>query len=125
MKTWLDQTGVEYPRVTSRFPTGCEIKTVVTRLPAHHVTINDNGIGRSWQASIVAKSATNECEDGAEWALLNVTKYSGDALEQELWFERGSESLITLVLKELSKNSGPLVLMDDAGSDPIVISAAV
>jgi hypothetical protein len=54
-----------------------------------------------------------------------ITKYSGDALEQELWFERGSESLIALVLKELAKNSGQLVLMDTAGGDPIVISAAV
>jgi hypothetical protein len=124
MKSWLDQIGVEYPRVASRFPTGHEIKTVVTTLPGHHVTINDNGIGRSWQADIVAKSATNPCEHGTEWALLHITKYSGDTLEQKLWFERGWESVITRVLKELAKNSGPLVLMDDAGGDPIVISAA-
>ena len=121
MKSWLDETGVEYPAAPSRFPTGSEIKKVVASFKeGFDVKINDNGLNGPWQASIVSKAGG----DTGEWALLNISEYSGDDQEQELWFEKGWESLNVKILKELSLHSGPLVLLADTGEEPIVISNA-
>lgn len=120
MKSWLDETGVEYPNSSSRFPTGREIKDVVAALSDFDIAITDNGVGSPWQASIVSKLGG----DHGEWTLLNISEYSGDDEEQKLWFEKGWESLMTSILKELSKKSGPLVLIPDTGDDPRVISTA-
>lgn len=117
-KSWLDSTGIKYPKEPSRFPTGREIKDVVRGLVGFNVEITDNGLGSHWQASIVSKQGG----DTGEWTLLNITEYSGDDAEQKLWFEKGWESLITSILRELSKHSGPLVLIPDVGGDPIIIS---
>ncbi len=117
MKSWLDETGVSYPNLSSRWPKGSEIKTVVASLGNFDVKVNDNGIGATWQASIVAK----EGGDSGEWTLLNISKYSGDEEEQELWFEKGWESLITRILTQLTAYSGPLVLIADTSGEPTVI----
>ena len=120
MKAWLDESGVDYPDQPSRFPTGHEIKRVVTSLETFDVKINDNGLGRTWQANIVAKGGG----DTGEWTLLNVTRYSGDEQEQQLWFEKGWEPLIKRILRELTASTGPLVLIADAGGAPQVITSA-
>ena len=117
MKSWLSETGVDYPDVESRFPTGHEIKTALDELAEYDIRINDNGVGEPWQATIIAKEGTGE----KEWTLLNITEYSGDTEPQELWFEKGWESLIKHVLHVLSAYCGPLVLMADTGGDPEVI----
>jgi len=118
MKSYLDETGIDYPNNPSRLPTGREIKEVVAALSGFNVEISDNGVGDFWQAQIVSK------RDPEEYALLNIEKYSGDDQEQELWFEKGSEDVIISILKKLSKMSGPLVLIPDTGDEPTVISTA-
>jgi hypothetical protein len=75
-------------------------------------------VGATWQASIVAK----EGGDTGEWTLLNINEYTGDEKEQELWFEKGWESLIARILRQLAVHSGPLVLIPDTGGEPTVIS---
>lgn len=117
MKVWLDEQGIAHPDACSRFPTGCEIKAVLSKLQGFNVEIRDNGIGGSWQAWITSALSG----DAAEWTLLNISEYSGDQEEQRLSFEKGSESLIRRVLGELAKSTGPLVLIDDASSRPQVI----
>jgi len=118
MKDWLREIDVQYPDVASRFPSGAEIKDVISRLSGFDVTIADNGIGGIWQASIVSKLGG----DIGEWTVLNVNEYTGDHEEQKLWFEKGWESLIQKILGELVKTTGPLVLIDDASSHPQVIA---
>lgn len=78
--------------------------------------IRDNGIDGAWQASIVSVLGG----DKGEWTLLNISEYSGDH-EQQLWFEKGWESLIKTVLCHLTRDTGPLVLIDGASSQPQVI----
>lgn len=121
IRVWLNETGIVYPDVPSRFPTGREIKDVIATLSDYDVWINDkNGIGSVWQATVFSKSG-GDTEDWEEWALLNVSEYTGDDEPQELLFEKGCESLIVRILDQLSKSTGPLVLVNDAGDDPMII----
>jgi hypothetical protein len=119
MREWLDEQQIAYPDKPSRFPTGAEIKSALALLGDYDIELTDNGLGAPWQASIVHK----EGGDGGPWTLLNVSSYSGDDLPQELWFDKGWESLITEILKHLSVACGPLVLIADAGGEPMVIAA--
>jgi len=80
--------------------------------------VNDNGLHASWQALITPKD--NEVDPA--WAVLTVSDYSGDDLPQQLYFENGHESLIIEILQRLVSSCGPLVLIDDAGGEPSVIS---
>ena len=118
MTAWLQELEVPHPDVLSRFPTGREIKTVLSKLHGFNVEIRDNGIGFAWQASIVSVLGGDMCE----WTLLNINEYSGDDEQQQLWFEKGWESLIKSILCRLVKDAGPLVLIDDASSRPQVIA---
>ena len=117
MTSWLDEIGVAYSDAASRFPTGAEIKRAVNSLTDYDIKITDNGTGAFWQAFVEHK----EGGDKGPWALLNIKEYSGDDEEQELWFEKGSEELIRLILRDLSKACGPLVLIPDTGDEPSVI----
>jgi hypothetical protein len=118
MKSWLDEMEVEYPLNPSRFPTGAEIKEVLSGLDEYDVEINDNGPDSAWQAMIAHK------KDGEKgpWTLLNINEYTGDAEQQELWFEKGWPELIELVLGRLAAKCGPLVLIPDTGGDPTVVT---
>lgn len=115
MMDWLQEQDVAHPQASSRFPTGREIKTVLSQPQGFNVEIRDNGIGKPWQAWI----ASDDGGDAGEWALLNINEYSGD--QQQLWFEKGWESLIKKILGELATFAGPLVLIDDASHQPQVI----
>jgi hypothetical protein len=119
MREWLDEQQVSYPDKPSRLPTGAEIKSVLALLGDYDIELTDHGLGAPWQASIVHK----EGGDAGQWTLLNISNYSGDDLPQELWFEKGWESLITDILKHLSAGCGPLVLIPDTGGEPTVIAA--
>jgi hypothetical protein len=118
MKEWLDSEGVEYPKSVSRFPKGIEVKEVLNNLEGYTVQIFDNGIGNTWQADIHSTAKPEEI-----WTLLNISEYSGDDEPQEIWFEKGHEELIKLVLKKISEICGPQVLIADAGGEPQVINA--
>lgn len=118
MCAWLDEQQVSYSKAPSRFPTGAEIKKAVGSLDGYSVEVNDNGVGAPWQASIVHASSG----DSGPWALLNITTYSGDDEPQQLWFEKGWESLITEILQKLVYVCGPLALIADSGGKPVVIA---
>jgi hypothetical protein len=118
MRSWLDEQEVAYPQTPSRFPTGTEIKAVVSGLTLHSVEVNDNGLHGPWQALITQKSNNLD----PEWALLTISKFSGDDLPQQLWFEKGHEGLIVEILRRLTLSCGPLVLIADVGGVPSVIT---
>ncbi len=120
IKSWLEELGLAYPGGSSRLPTGQEVKEVISSLKEFDIEIIDNGIGAHWQAAIVSKlGGRND-----EWTLLNINEYSGDNEEQKLWFDKGSERLITQILEELSRKTGPLVLIADTEGDPLIISVS-
>jgi hypothetical protein len=58
-----------------------------------------------------------------KWALLIIREYSGDHEPQKLFFEKGHELLIRRILSHLALACGPLVLINDADSVPVVIGA--
>ncbi|MFZ6876428.1 hypothetical protein ACO0LF_30620 [Undibacterium sp. Di27W] len=118
MKSWLVETGIDYPDTKSRFPTGIEIKSALSQLKNYDVNITDNGIGHTWQAMINKKEEAME----SEWTVLNISEYSGDEHPQKLWFEKGWESLIHQILHNIVPYCGPLVLIADSGDDPVIIS---
>ena len=121
MKSWLDKIGIAYPDMSSRLPTGREIKDVLASLPSHNVDISEKGVGRPWQASIQKVSTSTGEYDGTEWTSLEIIKYSGDDIEQDFYFSKGWETLIILILKNLAVQTGPLVLLPDTGENPTVI----
>jgi len=118
MCQWLDEQEVAYPLTPSRFPTGAEIKAIVSELKGHSVKVRDNGLHAQWQALITPK----DDEVDPEWALLTVSDFSGEDLPQQLYFEKGHECLVIEILQRLTPSCGPLVLIDDAGGEPVVIS---
>ncbi len=117
MISWLTSQNIEFPDSASRFPTGLEIKRLLSD-PALQVKINDNGEGKTFQALIEAHDDATH-----RWANLMISEYAGDGEPQKLYFEKGDETLIRAVLKQLAVWSGPLVLIDDAGDPPQVITA--
>jgi len=117
MTDWLSSQDIDFPAVASRFPTGAEIKLVLSD-PLFQVEINDNGLNRTWQALIEHHSGPDN-----GWANLIISEYSGDIEPQKLYFEKGDETLIRLLLMRLAGHCGPLVLIDDAGDPPRVITA--
>jgi hypothetical protein len=116
MINWLRSQNIEFPGSASRFPTGFEIKRVLAD-PALQVNIHDNGKGKTFQALIETKADAKH-----RWANLMITDYTGDEEPQKLYFEKGDETLIWDILKQLTAHSGPLVLIDDAGDPPRVIT---
>ena len=56
------------------------------------------------------------------WAILAIAEYSGDDEPQKLYFEKGHEPLIREVLRRLAQRCGPLVLLDDAGGPPAIVT---
>jgi hypothetical protein len=117
MINWLTSQNIEFPSDVSRFPTGLEIKRILSD-PALCVIINENGNGKEFQALI-------EARDNAQhrWANLIISEYTGDEEPQKLYFEKGDETLIWNILKQLAAHSGPLVLIDDGGDPPQVITS--
>lgn len=119
MTSYLDDLGIEYPTGQSRFPTGLEIQEALREFQGYEVEINDNGLSGTWQA-IITRSGV---EEEPEWALLNISCYTGDDQPQKLIFDKGHEDLIIRVLRLLTPKCGPLVLIADAGGEPQVIAA--
>ena len=118
MTEWLDSLDITYPAVPSRFPTGKEVKEAVDELKGIKVSVRDNGIGSSWQAWLESESEPEQL-----WTLLNITTYTGDSDQQEIWFEKGHEKLIKQILSKICKRCGPLVLIADTDGDPEIVGA--
>jgi hypothetical protein len=118
MHQWLNDLGVLFPLQPSRLPTGAEIKSALADFSGYDVKIADRGIGSAWEADIVDQR-------GAEhgWAFLRIIKFTGDDQPQELYFEKGSEPLMTALLSRLTPICGPLALIPDTGDLPTVIDS--
>ena len=118
MTEWLTTQDIEFPDVPSRFPTGSEIKRTLDSLDVK-VRYHNNGLGKIWSALIERGDESN-----STWATLIIDEYAGDDQPQHLYFEKGDETLIRMLLKRLAAYSGPLVLLDDAGDQPRVITTS-
>jgi hypothetical protein len=118
MTDWLSNQNIAFPDLASRFPTGREIRAVLSVFPAT-VEIVENGIGGAFSATVYEGAAGDE-----RWTVLQITHYTGDDEPQELWFEKGHESLIKDIMARLAMSCGPLTLIADVGDPPQIILAA-
>ncbi len=74
-----------------------------------------------WQSTFSSLPGTTERAE-SPWTVLNVSEYSGDEEQQELWFAKGWEEPIQQILEGLTTKCGPLVLVPDTGDEPKVIA---
>lgn len=117
-RNWLKELEIETPNEESRNPTGDEIKAGLNALSGFRKVIYDNGIGMAWQAEIVAI----ENSEVSEWACLNIGEYAGDDKQQSIYFSGGTMPAMIMILIEISKFCGPLILVDASDCTPIVIT---
>lgn len=119
MTAWLDDQGIAYPTQPSRFPTGAEIRAVLSSFPGN-VEVTENGDGGPYSAYV-----TQGMGEAERWTLLQVTEFTGNSHPQELWFEKGDEELIKDLLQRLTRACGPLALIADVGDPPQIINVSI
>ncbi|MDQ9171497.1 hypothetical protein Q8A64_13875 [Oxalobacteraceae bacterium R-40] len=119
MKDWLSTCGVACPPVSSRFPTGRAIQSVLHELNEYDVRIQSHGLNQPWHAEVKMKDDAN----GAPRAVLGITAYSGDEYPQELYFVHADEQIVVEILSKLSRWCGPLVAIPDTGTVPMVVQS--
>ena len=121
VSAWLDEIGVPYAYgpVPSRNPTVRELRDALSSMPEVRVQFDEPVVGRAWGALLDVVSSA----EAGLWTQLNVLSYQGDDQPHEFHFEKGWPQLILRALKCISAVTGPLVLIPDTGSDPLVVSA--
>ena len=106
--------GVAVPAATSRYPTPREIQQTLEALDGYRVE-HFRGTGH-WYATVWPAGREG-------WATLIVPDYDGrDDVARSFYFEKGSPELNLLILERLSRVCGPLVIVPDTGSDPVIVA---
>jgi hypothetical protein len=118
IKSWLDEMSVVYPSShEGRNPELTEIQSALAQLDGYSVKASAPEIGKTWQALI--ENTQGPEENG--WALLNIIQLAEGP--NEFYFEKGWPDLIVKITHLISRASGPLVLICDAGDPPLVVTA--
>jgi len=114
---WLDTEGVSHPPVsdTARYPTPREISEELHRLADCSVSIVCDAQTHEWSAQI-------DTAAGA-WAQIRIRNFTSDDLPQEFYFTNGNPEVAFLVTERLAGRCGTLVVVDDSGSQPVVVAA--
>lgn len=113
---WLHSLGVSCPVGEGRYPSIQELRSVLDHLDGYTIRYS-TGQGH-WYADV---SQTGRVT--SDWAFLVVSDYSGnDADSHEFWFERGSPLVMMLILQQLARACGPLILLPDTGDLPLVVT---
>lgn len=116
-RTWLADQSIESPAGPARWPTRTELEKVLSELRGFKVTFTLNGPGQRWSASI------DDGEEDGNWTLLQAEP-EGDDRSTRVSFEKGEPTLIVAILRALSAETGPLMLVSDVGCPPIVVSTS-
>jgi hypothetical protein len=118
MASFLEAIGAAVPDSDepSRNPTLAEVRDVCGALQGFKIEFNVKPKSH-WQAVI-------ESTRGDEGTILNVEKFKGaEDKPHAIWFEKGSPALILEIVKRLSKQCGPLVVVPDTGDAPIAVTS--
>ena len=114
---WLDEQGVAYPDVPSRNPKLEELKAVIEARPQWRAELSAEVMGKSWNALL-----TGIPQVGREpWCVLQIIVLQPG--ENEFYFENGDPVMILDFLIGLCEFTGPLVLISDAGDQPLLVQA--
>jgi hypothetical protein len=117
MREWLEEQNVPLPAVFGRNPTLAELQGAIASLCSHSTKQTTAVLGQSWEA-FVTRNGDPESES---WCIARIIKLAEG--ENEFYFEKGSPELIIEVLAKLAEETGPLVLVSDAGDVPLVVEA--
>lgn len=118
MKSWLDEQSIAYPLNTeSRNPLLTEIQSAIAQLEDYKVEETPIEVGKHWQAFIQNK----DDPEHKGWAILNIICLTDGP--NEMYFEKGWPDLIVKITVLLSRHTGPVVLICDAGDPPLVVTA--
>ena len=111
----LDERAIAYPDQPSRLPTGREVKDVIALLERFGLEVVNDGLGGRWHATLGTRET-------GERVAVAIPSNTGDTAPQQVYVDYGSHDLALGVLVELTKQTGPLVLVPDVGDDLQVIS---
>jgi hypothetical protein len=120
MAALLEEMGAAAPEAgaASRNPTPAEVRRACAALKGFETTFNVKAKSR-WQA-VIRGTGRGKDDQGT---ILNVEKFRGsEDRPHAIWFEKGSPALILEIVKRLSTDCGPLVVLPDTGDTPIAVS---
>ena len=115
---WLDSEGISHPETSSsnRRPTPREVSGVLRDLPGYNATITTDSDSGEWHATIQACDPADP-----SWTVLRISDYRDDDSPHDLCFHKGYPEVVLLVVERLTRFCGPLVVVNDTGSSPVVI----
>src|SRR5690349_6390977 len=118
---WLRQFGNEPPEAPlSRYPTVREIRDTLAQLDGYSLETSTGGM--NWEA-VIFESGRQDDRWAGEWADVIVTEYHGDdTIPLSFYFSKGPARLPTLIVQQLTKSCGPLVIMRDSDVIPLLIT---
>jgi hypothetical protein len=103
-----------------RYPILQELRAVLDHLDGYTVSYNTSARG-NWDAKIVPADQGDD-----EWVFIEVNNYTGnetDAHDYDFSFaQRGDMRLILLILQRLARVCGPLMVLEDTGALPVVVT---
>ena len=117
IREFLEDHDIHAPESQSRWPTSVELRSVLASFSAFDLDLYENGPGEKWGSFI-----TEPTENG--WStLLHAEPDGGDDDSVHFSFEKGDPALIIAVVREIAKHTGPLVVIEDAGSTPVLVES--
>ena len=116
---WLDGEGIAHPQPVAapRLPTPHEITEVLHQLSGYTASISADLTTGEWSAQVSAIGSP-----ASAWAFLRIPQYRSDDQPHEFYFPKGWSEVVFAIVERLSHQCGPLVVADDSGSLPIVVS---
>lgn len=116
-REWLTSEGIAFPEGSSRWPTRSELEKVLGELRGFKIDFTLNGAGQRWDAWV------DDGEEDGNWTLLHAEPQDDDSCTH-VSFEKGEPTLIVAILRSLSADVGPLMLLPDVGCPPMVVSTS-
>lgn len=119
LREWLDESGIPIADSSDgRLPTDDEVRAVLDRLPGYSLEFREEP-----EEFVVDVSSLPDPSSGP-WACLAFPKPSTDpSRDRCLTFRTGWPEVIVTITYELSKRSGPLLLIPDTGDDLLLVHA--
>ena len=115
---WLDSEGIAHPdgSLTDRRPTPREVAEALRDLPGFKAAITADTDSGEWHATIEACNPADP-----SWTFLRISNYRDEDSPHDLCFHKGFPEVVLLVVERLARFCGPLVVVNDSGSPPVVV----
>jgi hypothetical protein len=117
MASLLEGMGASVPEADgpSRNPTPAEVREACSALRGFETEFNVKPKSH-WQALVQSTQRD-------EGTILNLEKFTGaEDKPHTIWFEKGSPAVMLEIVKRLTKQCGPLVVIPDTGGPPIAVT---